>query len=156
MVRLTYNGVCMQKHQHLIKQLVLFGLVGGTSLLLDVTVTTLAYRWWHIPAGIAGVLGFCSAFFFNFPINRKHVFNHTKNDRFGIKAQVGLYVVLSCINIGATAVMMQLAVGSLHSNVSVSKICTTAIIAAWNFLLFKFYIFAKDKPAETYEGLIIQ
>lgn len=135
----------IQKHKKLIVQIVLFGLVGVGSLLIDLVVTTALYNYAHFPPGLAGVIGFLSAFFFNFPINRKHVFNHTNQDRFTLKTQVALYVALCVFNLLMTGVLMQLLVASNLLQISVAKIVVTAIIAVWNFLLFKLFIFSKNK-----------
>lgn len=146
----------MQKYSKLIRQVFFFGLVGVGSLLLDLCVTTFLFNYAHFPAGVAGVIGFCSAFFFNFPLNRKHVFNHTKHDKLSLKMQISLYVTLSIFNLGVTAILMQAIVYGLNIQVSIAKLGVTAVIAIWNFLLFKFYIFAKRPNFTEVESLVIQ
>jgi putative flippase GtrA len=89
------------------------------------------------------VIGFLSAFFFNFPVNRKHVFNHSDKDNLSLKMQIGLYVALSVFNIFMTGLLMQLTVASGLLDISVAKVGVTALIAAWNFVLYKTFIFAK-------------
>lgn len=134
------------KRAKVIKQVVFFGLVGVGSLLIDVVVTTSLYNHLHFAPGLAGTVGFISAFFFNFPINRKHVFHHSKQDRFSLKTQVALYVALSLFNLLMTGVLMQVLVTSDLLQISVAKIVVTGMMAVWNFLLFKFFIFSKNQP----------
>lgn len=133
----------LKRHAKLIRQVVFFGLVGVGSLLIDVIVTTSLYNYLHVPPGLAGTIGFVSAFFFNFPINRKHVFHHTQDDKFSLKVQVALYVGLSVFNLLMTGVLMQQLVISGLLQISWAKIVVTGVIAVWNFLLFKFFIFSK-------------
>lgn len=138
----------IHKHAKLIRQIIFFGLVGVGSLLIDLIVTTCLYNYAHFPPGIAGTIGFVSAFFFNFPINRKHVFNHTQDDRFSLRTQVALYVALSLFNLLMTGVLMQFLVASDILQISWAKIVVTGVIAVWNFLLFKFFVFSKNPAKE--------
>lgn len=143
----------MRKYSKLLKQVVLFGLVGVGSLLIDLTVTTSLYDFAHFPAYLAGCLGFSSAFFFNFPLNRKHVFNHTKHDKFSMRTQVILYVCLSLFNLMMTGLFMQLLVSRAGVQVSLAKISVTAVIAIWNFFVFKYLVFSKRPNLAELESL---
>jgi len=146
----------MVKHLKLIRQVGLFGLVGVASLLIDLCVTTALYNYAHFPPYLAGTLGFLSAFFFNFPINRKHVFNHTEHDKFSLKIQVISYISLSLFNLFITGLFMQILVKHLSVQVSLAKICVTGVIAVWNFLIFKFVIFSKRPHLSDVEGVVVQ
>jgi putative flippase GtrA len=133
----------IQKHSKLIKQIFFFGVVGGISFLIDLSVTTALYTYAHFPAYLAGILGFLSSFFFNFPINRKHVFQHTKYDRFSLKIQMILFASLCVFNLLATGLFIEVLVNYIHIPISISKILITGVIAVWNFVLFKTFIFSK-------------
>jgi putative flippase GtrA len=135
----------MRITKKLVTEVALFLIVGVTSLLIDLVVTTSLYHLLHLPAFLASAIGFLSAFFFNFPMNRKKVFKHTIHDRFGIKVQIAFYAALSVFNLFATSAIVELLVW-LGIDISVTKILVTILIAIWNFLLFKFLIFSK-KPA---------
>jgi len=130
----------------LIKQLLFFGLVGVGSLLIDVTVTTLVYNQAHAPAYVASAIGFLSAFFFNFPLNRKKVFRHSDLDRYAFKTQIALYVALSLFNLAATSGMTDLIVTMEWATIAYAKIIVTAIIAVWNFIILKTVVFSKRVP----------
>ena len=146
----------MREHSQFIKQILLFGLVGGGSLLIDVCVTTFLFDVAHLPAYLASGIGFLSAFFFNFPINRKHVFNHSKFDRYSMKTQIALYATLSAINLLASAGITQLFVSTGLLMIGIAKIAVTAIIAVWNFFILKYVIFAKRPSTDELDGLILQ
>jgi putative flippase GtrA len=133
----------IKKYKKLLIQIILFGIVGVVSLLIDLAVTNFLYHVLDFEPYLAGVIGFLSAFFFNFPVNRKHVFNHSDKDKLRLKTQIGLYVALSVFNIFMTGLLMQLTVASGLLDISIAKICVTALIAAWNFVLYKTFIFAK-------------
>lgn len=135
----------MKVDKKTVVQVVLFGLVGLGSLLIDLLVTTLLYRRVGFPASISGVCGFLSAFFFNFPINRKHVFHHTDADRFSLKAQVLMFITLSLVNLVITGLAMHLLVEVMSVNVTLAKALTTGAIAVWNFVIMKMVIFSKNK-----------
>lgn len=146
----------MNKYSRLVKQIILFGLVGGTSLLIDICVTTALYDLAHLPPYLAGGIGFLSAFFFNFPINRKHVFSHTKYDRFSMKIQIMLYASLSLLNLIITATLTQILVDDVHLQISLAKICVAVLIALWNFFIFKYCVFSKRPQYVEIESLIVQ
>lgn len=133
----------MNNYSKLLKQSILFVLVGLGSLIIDIIVTTFLFEVIHFPAYLAGIAGFLSAFFFNFPINRKHVFHHSSQDRFSLKMQVVLYISLSLFNIMVTGVFMQLMMGWNLFPIGLAKIFTTGTISIWNFLIFRFLIFSK-------------
>lgn len=126
-----------------IKQVTLFGVVGLVTLGIDVAVTSILYYLAHFPAYLASAVGFMSGFFFNFPVNRHKVFNHSINDRFSLPTQVTMVVFLSLFNLFATSVIVELLVTGDIIDIQYAKILVTAIIAVWNFLLFKFFIFSK-------------
>lgn len=133
----------MKKHTPLIKQVVFFGVVGLITLGIDVTVTTTLYNLLNFPAYLASAIGFLSGFIFNFPMNRKKVFHHTDKDRFSFRTQIILYASLSIFNLLATSAMVEFLVTQNWLKIQYSKLLVTAIIAVWNFLLFKFFIFSK-------------
>lgn len=145
----------MSKHRQQLKQLVSFGAIGLGSFALDVAVTTALYDYLHFSPGLAASVGFLSAFFFNFPLNRKHVFSHSQNDRFVLRVQVILYATLSTFNLVMTGVAMQFAVKHAHVQIGVARIVVVGVIAIWNFFILKFLIFSKREVTEV-EGLLIQ
>lgn len=131
----------------LIQQIVLFGVVGGVTLVIDTSVTYVLYNFAHLPAFLASGIGFLSAFFFNFPMNRKKVFHHSADDRFSLRTQIILYAALSIFNLIATSAAVAGLVGLNLLKIQYAKIIVTAIFAVWNFLVFRLFIFSKKKPS---------
>lgn len=134
----------MSNYSKLVKQVVFFGVVGVVTLGIDVGVTAVCFYLLGAPAFLASAIGFLSGFFFNFPMNRKRVFRHSSNDRFGLKAQVVLYAALSVFNLIATSAIVQLLV-EMGLAIQCAKISVTVLIAVWNFCIFKFFIFSKKQ-----------
>lgn len=137
----------VKKYIPLFKQVILFGIIGVITLGIDVSVSTFLYVIVHFPAYLASAVGFLSGFFFNFPMNRKKVFNHTSADRFSLRTQVVLYISLCVFNLIVTSLLVDLMVGTELLPIQYAKVIVTVMIAVWNFLLFKLFIFSKQKPA---------
>lgn len=133
----------MKKYRQFIRQGLLFGVVGLITLGIDVGVTSMLYYLLSFPPYLASAIGFCSGFFFNFPMNRHKVFAHTDKDRFSLHSQISMVAILSLFNLFATSAMVEVIVTNDIADIQYAKIFVTALIAVWNFLLFKFFIFSK-------------
>ncbi len=128
----------------------LFLVVGGVTLLIDTSISYILYHNIHLPAFLASGIGFLSGFVFNFPVNRKKVFNHSQYDRFSLKIQITLYTLLSLFNLVATSSIIATLVNSNILDIQWAKVVVTAVFAIWNFLVFNLFIFSKnnDKNVE--------
>ena len=133
----------------------LFLVVGGITLLIDTSISYILYHSIHLPAFLASGIGFLSGFVFNFPVNRKKVFNHSQYDRFSLKIQITLYTLLSLFNLVATSSIIATLVNSNVLDIQWAKVVVTAVFAIWNFLVFNLFIFSKnnDKNVEIKNGL---
>ena len=135
----------MNKYKGAPLQFILFGFVGVVSLGIDLGVSALLYYSLHTPVYFASAIGFLSAFFFNFPMNRKRVFHHSSIDRFTLHIQVIFYAILCLFNLFVTAILVDVMVNTLSIPIQYSKVFVALLIALWNFFIFKFYIFSKYK-----------
>lgn len=146
--QLEYNET-VKKYLPLTKQIFAFGLVGITTLLIDLSVTVILYDVVGLPAYLSTGIGFLSGFFFNFPMNRQKVFKHTAQDRFKLQAQVAMYIALCVFNLFTTSALAEVLVNSGLLTIGAAKVVLTTMIAIWNFVLFKTLIFSKnlDKTA---------
>lgn len=124
-------------------QVFLYGAVGLATFAIDVGSTSVLYDVFHLPAYLASGCGFLLGFLFSFPMNRKKVFRHTGRDRFSLQTQVFMYATLSIFNLVSTSFIVHEVVSMNILNIQYAKIGVTAVIAVWNFLLFKFLIFSK-------------
>ncbi len=107
-------------------------------------VTTTLYNVFSVAPFIASAVGFCSGFFFNFPVNRHKVFKHSEHDKFSLKIQITLVLVLSTFNLVFTSFVTQILVTHNVLQISIAKVLLTVIIAIWNFFILRFFVFAKN------------
>ena len=135
----------MQRYIPLLCQIFLFGVVGLTTLLIDISITYMCYHYLDLPAYLSSAVGFLSGFVFNFPMNRKKVFKHSRNDFFSLRAQITGYVLLCIFNLISTSLMVSFLVSN-DMLIQYAKVLVTAIIAVWNFVIFKYLIFTKKLP----------
>ena len=140
--------MALNKYKATLRQIVYFVVVGSITLGIDVGVSSALFYIAHLPAYLASAIGFCSGFFFNFPMNRKRVFHHSEADRFSLKVQASMYIMLSIFNLGATSLLVELLVTLHIVEIQVAKLLVTALIAIWNFILFKYFIFSKSQTAK--------
>lgn len=123
-------------------QLVLFGMVGITALVIDTGVTYVLVQQ-GVPVYIASAVGFVAGFAFNFPVNRQRVFQHSPHDRYSLRTQIALYAGLSLFNLGATSLAVQGLVQFGVLPLVWAKTSVTALFAIWNFVVLRLVIFAK-------------
>ncbi len=139
----------MNNYLKLTKQITFFVLVGAITFLIDLSVTAALYYLLHLPAYLSSGIGFLSGFFFNFPMNRKKVFQHSNKDQHSLKIQLILYASLCIFNLIATSGLTELFVSSGLLTIAYAKIVITAFIATWNFIIFKLFIFSKKNADST-------
>jgi len=124
------------------QQGILFLVVGGVTLLIDLMVTVALNNLLHFPPYLSSSVGFLSGFVFNFPMNRKKVFKHSIDDRFKLTTQIYLYIALCVFNLLVTSILSEVLVfAGLY--IAYAKIFITAMISVWNFLIFKYFVFSK-------------
>ena len=136
----------MKTYITLLKQVLFFVAVGILTLAIDVGVSTALYSFLHFPAFLASAFGFLSGFFFGFPVNKKKVFHHTKDDRYNLKKQVSFYWILLVFNLIVTSLLVELLVSLSIIEIQYAKVLVTVLIASWNFIIYKIFIFSKTKP----------
>lgn len=134
----------MVLNKKIIKQAILFLIVGVITLLIDLSVTVILNKFLHFPPYLSSSIGFLSGFVFNFPMNRKKVFNHSVDDRFKLTVQIYLYIALCAFNLFVTSVASEVLV-YIGLHIAIAKILITGTISVWNFLIFKFFVFSKKK-----------
>lgn len=119
----------------------------GTGLLttaFDATVTFCLYEFASFSAFFSSAIGFLSGFFIHFPLNRNKVFFSMQGQRFKIKAQILLYILLSVFNLISTSLAVAFLV-HLGIQIVISKFFVAGVFVIWNFAVFKFFIFRAVK-----------
>jgi len=119
-----------------------FLVVGVITLLIDLAVTIALNNLLHFPPYLSSAIGFLSGFVFNFPMNRKKVFKHSKDDRFRLMTQIYFYITLCALNLLITSLFSELLVAA-GLYIAYAKLIITAMISIWNFLIFRYFVFSK-------------
>lgn len=122
-----------KKHAH---QLLLYGISGGTSAVVEIGVYLLLLHWgvWYITASVAAfVLSYITAFF----LHKYIVFKKPENFWKHLKRHLGVEL----FNVLASNVLLFALVEYTPLGEEWSKIITMGLGVMWNFVLFKFLVF---------------
>jgi putative flippase GtrA len=126
--------------------LVKFLVVGVASFAIDLGLLALLHEVGGVGLWIATPIAFLASLVFNFFVQRKFTFQS------GARAHVSLlkYGILVVFNLVAIDVIVNLFAASGMSY-AVGKVVATVVTTAWNFLLYKYWIF-KPRPAMVVDG----
>jgi len=122
-------------------QFVRFLFVGTMTLLFDAFVTTILYRLVQLAPGLSSAIGFVSGFAINFFGNRGIVFKSSNNFLLSKKMQILSYIALVLFNLSTSSLLIEFLVSRFDMNITILKIVFGAIIALWNFIIYKVFIF---------------
>lgn len=126
--------------------LIKFLVVGVASFAIDLGLLALLHEVWGVDLWIATPIAFLASLVFNFLVQRKFTFQS------GARAHVSFmkYGVLVVFNLVAIDVIVNLFAASGISY-AVGKVVATVLTTAWNFLLYKYWIF-KPHPVVATDG----
>jgi putative flippase GtrA len=129
-------------------ELVRFLIVGGLSFAIDLGMLMLLHEVFSVELWLATPIAFLTSLVFNFILQRVFTF----------RAQNGRSVSLFkyCVLVAFNTLAVDLIVNGaewLGLGYQIGKIVSTAMITAWNFLLYKHWIFrpagrTSDDPQE--------
>lgn len=125
------------KNNKLLMQIIRFGIVGGTSFLIDYGIFTIFSQLLHIHYLIASILSFSISVIYNYILSIKWVFDVTKKQT---TKEFIVFIVLSAIGLGLNSLIMYVSVDLLHIHEMISKIIATAIVMVYNFITRKIFI----------------
>ena len=125
------------KHNKLLMQIIRFGIVGGTSFLIDYGIFTILSQLLHIHYLIASILSFTISVIYNYILSIKWVFDVSKKQT---SKEFIVFVILSVIGLGINSLIMYLSVDLMHIHEMISKIIATAIVMVYNFITRKIFI----------------
>jgi putative flippase GtrA len=116
--------------------------VGGASFAIDLGLLALLHEVGNVDLWIATPIAFLTSLVFNFFVQRKFTFQS------GARAHVSFlkYGALVIFNVVATDVIVNLVANSGYSY-AIGKVIATVATTAWNFLLYKHWIFKAAPPA---------
>ena len=125
------------KNNKLLMQILKFGVVGGTSFLIDYGIFTILSQLLNIHYLIASIISFSISVIYNYILSIKWVFDVSKKQT---AKEFVIFIVLSVIGLGLNSFIMYISVDLLHIHEMISKIIATAIVMVYNFITRKIFI----------------
>ena len=125
----------------LFKQLLKFGVVGGTAFIIDYGVFTLLSQIFHVHYLVASILSFSVSVIYNYILSIKWVFDVTKKQT---TKDFIVFIVLSVIGLGLNSLVMYISVDLIKIHELIAKIIATAIVMVYNFISRKLTLEKKD------------
>lgn len=128
-------------------KLLLYLFVGGTAALVEwgLFYVLLYFVLFQLPLSLpaAALLGtslaYCLSTLYHYFLGNILVFN--SGSRFGKGAELGLVFLVSSMGLGFNLVLMYIFVGQLGWAPMLSKVVTSFLCVAWNYLARKYFIF---------------
>lgn len=125
----------------LFKQIIRFGIVGGTSFILEFLIFAFFNDVLHIHYLLSSILSFSIAVIYNYILNVKWVFNAKKQT----PKEFIIFMILSIIGLGINSLIMYISVDFINLDAKLSKVIATGIVMVYNFITRKIFIEVKEK-----------
>lgn len=132
--------------QHLIEQMLKFGVVGVIAFVIDYGVMVLLVELFAMNPVLAAGISFVISVTFNYFASMRYVFTHRAD--LSRQAEFAIFVVLSIIGLGINEVLMWVGVDVLFISYLLVKLFATAVVMLWNFFSRKKWL---DAPEGGYE-----
>lgn len=140
----------LRRHSKFIlnNEIVRFIIVGGISFAIDLGLLMLLHEVFEVELWLATPIAFLTSLAFNFALQRMFTFRA----RNGTSVSFVKYCVLVLFNTFAVDVIVNF-VDWLGAGYQIGKVVSTIMITAWNFLLYKHWIFraAAAKASDSEE-----
>jgi putative flippase GtrA len=128
------------------RQLLVYLLVGGLTVVVDVGLLALLHESGGVPLGVATTVAYCTAVVVNFLLNRTAM---SSRDSRGWTRHALRYGSLVAANYVITLTVVTTA-GHLSAEwYLVAKLAVVAGSTSWNFLLYRHWVFTPPRPPST-------
>lgn len=124
------------------RQLVYYLVVGGLTVIVDVGLLALLHESYGVPLGLATTVAFCTAVVVNFLLNRTVMSSRGSH---GLTQHALRYGSLVAANYVITLAVVTTA-GHVGDRYLVAKVAVVAVSTAWNFLLYRYWVFVPPRP----------
>lgn len=125
------------KNNKLLMQIIRFGIVGGTSFIIDYGIFTILSQFLNIHYLIASIISFSISVIYNYILSIKWVFDVSKKQT---SKEFIIFLILSVIGLGLNSLIMYISVDLMHIHEMIGKIIATAIVMIYNFITRKIFI----------------
>jgi putative flippase GtrA len=122
-------------------------IAGGSSFVLEYSTFYVLFNTLSAQLYIANSVSFCVGLVVSFLLNRAWAFN-TGTFRYRRHHQAVLYVSLALINLVLTNALLGL-LRAANVDPLIGKIVVMIGVVAWNFGIFRFFIFARHPKKNT-------
>lgn len=124
--------------QKLIKQILRFGIVGGTAFIIDYALLYICTEYLGIYYFISSIISFSISTIFNYIASIYWVFDVNKEK--SQSRNFVLFVGLSIVGLGINQLIMWFGVEQLHVYYMIVKIGATVIVMVFNFITRKMFL----------------
>jgi putative flippase GtrA len=123
------------------RQLFWYLVVGGLTVVVDIGLLALLHESFGVPLGVATTVAFCTAVVVNFLLNRTAMSSWGSR---GLTQHALRYGSLVLANYVITLVVVTTA-GHVGNRYLVAKLAVVAASTLWNFLLYRYWVFAAPR-----------
>lgn len=115
-----------------------FGVVGGSGVVVDFSITYALKEWLHLNKYMANSIGFVCAATSNYFLNRVWTFGST-NPNVGM--EYTLFLLISMMGLGLNNLIIYLLNDRYQMNFYVSKLLAIGVVTVWNFVMNYLFTF---------------
>lgn len=130
--------IIMKNCEILIKQILRFGVVGGSAFVIDAGILFILTEYFGIDLLISNMLSFTASVIFNYILSITWVFDVRGNRKKG--KDLFIFMFLSIIGLGINQFLMWFFAKFLGIYYMISKVIATFVVMIYNFISRKIYI----------------
>jgi len=126
------------------KKIIRFIIAGGTAAIVNFSLLyffTDILGFWYL---LSSVLSFAISLFANFCLQKFWTFGDNDKGKNILYKQLTIYVLLALFNLMANTVLMYILVDIFGLWYMLAQFFIAALIATWNFLVYKFFVFNQN------------
>ncbi len=126
-----------ERHKNIIK----FILAGGTATGLNLALLFIFHGLLKLELLVATSAAFILSFLVSFALQKFWTFRDSRQDK--MVGQLFVYMGNACIGLGLNGYLMHILVEKFLVWYLLAQIIVSLVIAVWNFLVYKFFVFKK-------------
>ena len=127
------------------RQLLCYLVIGSLTVVVDIGLLALLHESYGVPLGLATTVAFCTAVAVNFLLNRTVMSSRSSR---GLTQHALRYSSLVVANYVITIAVVT-AAGHVGDRYLVAKVAVIAGSTAWNFLLYRHWVFTPPRPTSS-------
>ena len=133
-----------------IRQVIMFGIAGGTTSIIDWGVLAICVRFLHMDSMVSNIFAFAISVTYNYWANAKFVFDFDESK--GKKRVFIIFVCLAAVGFAINQIVMYLGNKVLGYDPLIVKVAGIALAAIFNFFSRKLLLEKKKAPDEGTEA----